>query len=64
MNKIAGYRKMCSVTQREMAVQLGMSLRTYVIKESDSKDFTVHQLEIIVNYLNAKGLDVVVKDLI
>ena len=64
MNKIAGYRKMCRVTQREMAVQLGMSLRTYVTKESDSKDFTIHQLEIIVNYLNAKGLDVTVNDLI
>jgi DNA-binding XRE family transcriptional regulator len=64
MNKIKGYRAMCHVTQREMAVQLGMSLRTYVTKEADSKEFTINQLNVIVNYLNAKGLNVTVNDLI
>lgn len=40
VNKVLGYRKMISLTQKEMASQLGISEGQYRAKEKGLYDFT------------------------
>jgi DNA-binding XRE family transcriptional regulator len=63
-NKIKGYRVMIGLTQAEMAKELNMGLRTYVIKEQDNSKFTVSELNDIVDVLVSHKLDVKIENLL
>ncbi len=63
-NKIKGYRVMIGLTQAEMAKELNMGVRTYVIKEQDNSKFTVSELNDIVDVLVSHKLDVKIENLL
>jgi len=63
-NKIKGYRVMIGLTQDEMAKELNMGKRTYVMKEQDNSKFTVSELNDIVDVLVKHKLDVKIENLL
>lgn len=63
-NKIKGYRVMIGLTQAEMAKELNMGVRTYVMKEQDNSKFTLSELNDIVDVLVKHKLDVKVENLL
>lgn len=63
-NKIKGYRVMIGLTQAEMAKELNMGVRTYVMKEQDNSKFTLSELNDIVDLLVKHKLDVKIENLL
>ena len=63
-NKIKGYRVMIGLTQAEMAKELNMGVRTYVMKEQDNSKFTLSELNDIVDVLVKHKLDVKIESLL
>lgn len=63
-NKIKGYRVMIGLTQAEMAKELKMGVRTYVMKEQDNSKFTLSELNDIVDVLVKHKLDVKIENLL
>lgn len=46
INKVAGYRKMLSLTQKQMAEYLGISEGQYRVKENGKYDFSQSEMKI------------------
>ena len=63
-NKIKGYRVMIGLTQVQMAKELNMGVRTYIMKEQDNSKFTVSELNDIVNVLVSHDLNVKMENLL
>lgn len=45
-DKIAGFRRICGLTQAQMAEKLGVSVTTYRNKESGKTKFTSEEMKI------------------
>ena len=55
---------MIGLTQAEMAKELKMGVRTYVMKEQDNSKFTLSELNDIVDVLVKHKLDVKIENLL
>ncbi len=51
INMIKGYRVACNITQEQMAIELGVSDRTYANMESN-KSFTLEQMRKFTSVIN------------
>lgn len=63
VNKILGYRKMLSMTQKEMATQLGLSEGQYRAKENGQYDFSRTEMEKFYNLVHEKMKDITITDI-
>lgn len=52
MNKIAGYRKMCGLRQKDVAEFLGISLQSYNAKENKKRKFNEYEIELFMKLIN------------
>lgn len=63
VNKILGYRKMLSMTQKEMADKLGLSEGQYRAKEKGYYDFSKTEMEKFHELVHAKVREVEITDI-
>ena len=62
-NKIRGKRSELRITQKEMALRLGISERAYNFKENNKVNFTVEEVITIANILQCNINDFFSKDM-
>lgn len=55
--KLIGYRKMAGLTQRDMALMVGMTQTTYSRKENGKADFTEKEMNDIYNVISKILMD-------
>ena len=58
LNRIKGKRNEKGITQDEMALRLGITQKTYNLKENGKADFTLAELATIINILECKFTDI------
>ena len=63
VNKILGYRKMLSMTQKEMADKLGLSEGQYRAKEKGRYDFSRDEMQKFYDLVSEKLNDVEISDI-
>ena len=63
INKVVGYRKMLSMTQKEMADKLGLSEGQYRAKEKGRYDFSREEMKKFHSIVNQKLTDVGIVDI-
>lgn len=63
VNKILGYRKMLSMTQKEMADKLGLSEGQYRAKEKGYYDFSKTEMEKFYDLVHEKVREVEITDI-
>lgn len=63
MKKILGYRKMLSLTQKEMAEKLGLSEGQYRAKEKGYYDFSESEMMKFYKVVHEKNNDVKITDI-
>lgn len=63
LNKILGYRKMLSMTQKEMGSALGLSEGQYRAKEKGYYDFSKTEMEKFYNLVKSKQLNIKIEDI-
>lgn len=49
-NKLAAYRKLCNLSQKEVAELLNMSNTSYSLKESGKNEFKLSEAKILADY--------------
>lgn len=52
-NKIAGYRRICGLTQVQMSEKLNLSVTAYRNKESGKTEFTSQEMKIFTDLVKA-----------
>lgn len=52
-NKIAGYRRICGLTQAQMSKKLGLSVTAYRSKENGKTKFTSEEMKIFTDLVKA-----------
>lgn len=62
-NKIRGRRSELRITQKEMALRLGISERAYNFKENNKVNFTIEEVITIANILQCNISDFFSKDM-
>lgn len=62
-NKIRGRRSELRITQKEMALRLGISERAYNFKENNKVNFTIEEVITIANILQCNINDFFSKDM-
>ncbi|WP_283592809.1 helix-turn-helix transcriptional regulator [Paraclostridium bifermentans] len=57
-NKLAAYRKLCNLSQKEVAILLNMSNTSYSLKESGKKEFKLSEAKILADYFGTTVDDI------
>ena len=62
-NKLKGYRVMAGYTQKDMAEALGMSLKAFLEKENEKKEFTLDEAKKITSLIKEKVKNIEFNDI-
>lgn len=63
MNKLKGYRNMINATQEDFANLLGITRRSYILKENGVISIKDKEKVIIRDYLKSKNVNVTIEEL-